>query len=360
MKNAIISVIFMTILIATAPLIALVVGDDTNEIKQSSATTTHNEKATTKASGNNDLSDNKTKNETSSSTQNSDTDKKNDYTFRIYDKATKKIISVGDFDFCCGALATEIEPDIPKEAIKAQAVAIHTYYSYIRSKSRAENKDYDFECNTKIWETYVSQDELKEKWGETFDDSYKAIRDAVDDVSNIFVIYDNSLCMTKYFEISSGNTNSYKEIYGTDIPYLVSTPSPFDTVANNYKTKKELTISEVDNAIKSKFSNYKPNNDVNKNISNIVKNDYGTVLSLTLGNIELTGKEIADILKLRSNAFEVTISNDSYIFVTYGYGENIGMSQFGACKMAEQGNSYIEILQYYYPNTEISENYKPI
>lgn len=359
MKNAILSVILMSILIATAPLIALVI-DDKGEAKQSNATVLHNKKATTEKSDNKPLIDNKQKAKTDSKAQDNSTEHTSDYSFKIYDKATKKIITVSDFDFCCGALATEIEPDIPIEAIKAQAVAIHTYYSYLRSNSRAEKKNYDFECNTKIWEAYVSQDELKEKWGETFDDSYKTISDAVNDVINTFVIYDNSLCMTKYFEISSGNTNSYKEIYGTDIPYLVGIPSPFDTVANNYKTKKVLTETEVNNAINAKFVNYKPENEANKNISDITKNDYGTVLSLKAGNIKLTGKELADILDLRSSAFEVTISDESYTFITYGYGENIGMSQFGACIMAEQGNSYIEILQYYYPNIEISENFKPI
>lgn len=351
MKNVILSVIMMTLLIALAPLISLAVGNNKNEIRQSNATISYDKKSTSEKSDNKAMLDDKSKNEAN---------KKNDYSFKIYDKATKKIITVSDFEFCCGALATEIEPDIPNEAIKAQAVAIHTYYSYLRSNSRAENKDYDFECNTKIWETYVNQDELKEKWGETFDDSYRAISDAVKAVSSVFVIHNNSLCMTKYFEISCGNTNSYKEIYGIDIPYLVSIPSPFDTVANNYKTKKVLTETEVNNAIKAKFANYKPDDEANKNISDITKNDYGTVLNLRLGNIKLTGKELADILDLRSSAFEVAISNDSYTFITYGYGENIGMSQFGACKMAEQGNSYIEILQYYYPNTEISESYKPI
>ena len=41
MKNAILSVILMSILIATAPLIALVV-DDKGEAKQSNATVSHN------------------------------------------------------------------------------------------------------------------------------------------------------------------------------------------------------------------------------------------------------------------------------------------------------------------------------
>lgn len=354
MKNGIINVILVTLLVATAPLISLLINNEQNEVAQSNATNSSvKEKTTDKTTTKTEPKSNTTK----KSTHKNKTDK---YTFKIYDKASKEIITVSDFDFCCGALATEIETDIPKEAIKAQAIAIHTYYSYLRSNSRAEKKKYDFECNSKIWETYVSKEELKEKWGETFDESYKIISDSVKQVSNTFVLYDDNLCMTKYFKISSGNTNSYKEIYGIDIPYLIGIASPFDTIANNYKIKKDFSAEELDNAIKTKFTDYKPNKDINKNISDINKSDYGTVLNLTLGNTKITGKELADLLKLRSSTFEVTISNDTYTFTTYGYGENIGMSQFGACEMAMQGNSYIEILQYYYPNTEISDSYKPI
>ncbi len=356
MKNCIISVILVTLLIATTPLISLIINNDNskNEVTQTNtAVPTDKEKTTDKII-------NKTKPTINTTKKSNDKSKSSSYTFKIYDKATKKIIAVSDFDFCCGALATEIETNIPNEAIKAQAVAIHTYYSYLRSNSRAEKKEYDFECNSKIWETYVSKEELKEKWGETFDESYKIISDSVKQVNNAFVLYDDNLCMTKYFKISSGNTNSYKEIYGIDVPYLISIPSPFDTVANNYKIKKDFSADELNNAVKTKFKDYKPNTDINKNISDINKNDYGTVLNLTLGNTKITGKELADLLELRSSTFEVTISNNKYTFTTYGYGENIGMSQFGACKMAEQGNSYIEILQYYYPNTKISESYKPI
>lgn len=361
MKNAILSVILITVLIATTPLISIAINSDKNATVQSNATVASDTKKDTEKISDK-ITEPGTKKEiaTEKSTFSAKTNSKSDdYSFKIYDKATKEIITVSDFDFCCGALATEIETDIPEEAIKAQAVAIHTYYSYLRSNNRADKEDYDFECNSKIWETYVSKDELKEKWGETFDESYKIISDAVSEVSGTFVLYDNKLCMTKYFEISSGNTNSYKEIYGEDIPYLVSVPSPFDTVANNYKTEIKFTKEEFDNSVKEKFSDYKPG-DISKNISDISKNDYGTVLNIKVGNIETTGKELAKTLNLRSSTFEVNCSDDTYTFATYGYGENIGMSQFGMCQMAKQGNSYIEILKYYYPNTTISDSFKPI
>lgn len=356
MKKAILTVLLLVITIATVPLISVAIGNDsTGTPLLTSATTDSKEKQTEEINK-------------ATETQSTEGGKENateatsiadKYSFKIYDKATKKIITVSDFEFCCGSLATETESDIPFEALKAQAVAIHTYYSYLRNESRSKNKEYDFECNSNIWETYVTQDELKEKWRDTFEDSYGTIKKAVSEVSDTFILYDDKLCMTKYFEISSGVTYSYNEIYGKDIPYLISSPSPFDTVANNYKTSVNLTPDEFNKAITEKYSDYNPDDDFKKNIDNIVKSENGATLSLTVGNIEIKGSDFANILNLRSTTFDIACKNDKYVITVYGYGENIGMSKFGACRMAEQGSSYLEILQHYYSNTEIVKGYAP-
>ncbi|MDE6261260.1 MAG: SpoIID/LytB domain-containing protein [Oscillospiraceae bacterium] len=43
-----------------------------------------------------------------------------------------------------------------------------------------------------------------------------------------------------------------------------------------------------------------------------------------------------------------TGSNGAFTFVGKGWGHNVGMSQFGAKAMAEQGHTYLQILQFYY------------
>ncbi|MCI9068655.1 MAG: hypothetical protein HFI65_08335, partial [Lachnospiraceae bacterium] len=42
-----------------------------------------------------------------------------------------------------------------------------------------------------------------------------------------------------------------------------------------------------------------------------------------------------------------------YLFHGGGYGHGVGMSQTGASALAGQGKGYEEILQYFYPGTEI-------
>ena len=44
---------------------------------------------------------------------------------------------------------------------------------------------------------------------------------------------------------------------------------------------------------------------------------------------------------------------DKVIFNVNGFGHGVGMSQYGANYMAQQGLTFKEILLHYYPNTEI-------
>ena len=41
------------------------------------------------------------------------------------------------------------------------------------------------------------------------------------------------------------------------------------------------------------------------------------------------------------------------IFLVFGYGHGVGMSQHGAQGMAKEGYDYVEIIQHYYKDVEI-------
>jgi stage II sporulation protein D len=58
-------------------------------------------------------------------------------------------------------------------------------------------------------------------------------------------------------------------------------------------------------------------------------------------------------LKLRSNDFEISKQENEVIVKTTGFGHGVGMSQYGAEGMAEEGYQYDEILKHYYIGIEI-------
>ena len=54
-----------------------------------------------------------------------------------------------------------------------------------------------------------------------------------------------------------------------------------------------------------------------------------------------------------SQAGTVTVSGSSYVFSGRGWGHQLGMSQYGANAMAQQGFNYDEIITFYYPGTHV-------
>ena len=74
-----------------------------------------------------------------------------------------------------------------------------------------------------------------------------------------------------------------------------------------------------------------------------------------IGNGSFSGTELREILNLRSTVFSVKVKNDVVFFFTKGYGHRVGMSQYGAEAMAAQGNSWEEILQYYYTGVSLEK-----
>lgn len=62
----------------------------------------------------------------------------------------------------------------------------------------------------------------------------------------------------------------------------------------------------------------------------------------------LTGEELRHKLGLPSTNFQLALEGDKYIFTGTGFGHGIGMTQYGAKNMAEEGASYREILNHYY------------
>ncbi|WP_245732842.1 SpoIID/LytB domain-containing protein [Salinibacillus kushneri] len=51
-------------------------------------------------------------------------------------------------------------------------------------------------------------------------------------------------------------------------------------------------------------------------------------------------------------------TENAYIIKGKGYGHGVGMSQWGAQKMAEAGKNYKEIIEFYFPGTDITQVYK--
>jgi len=81
----------------------------------------------------------------------------------------------------------------------------------------------------------------------------------------------------------------------------------------------------------------------------------GYVLKVKAGEEEVSGEEFRQNYHLASSCFSVQEYDGKIRITTRGVGHGIGLSQYTANKMAEEGSNSEEILLYFYEGCEISE-----
>ena len=81
----------------------------------------------------------------------------------------------------------------------------------------------------------------------------------------------------------------------------------------------------------------------------------GGVDTMQIGKKSYPGTELRRLLGLNSTVFTVSVDSNTIVFHVLGYGHRVGMSQYGANHMAQQGFDYRVILQYYYQGAEVEK-----
>ena len=65
------------------------------------------------------------------------------------------------------------------------------------------------------------------------------------------------------------------------------------------------------------------------------------------------GTELRKLFSLRSTDMTITTSDGAVTIRTSGYGHRVGLSQYGADALAEEGEDFEQILLHYYQGTEV-------
>lgn len=274
-----------------------------------------------------------------------------DGTFKILDTSTNKVLTLTDEEFLIGAVAAEMPPSYETEALKAQCVTAYTCYAKKRADEREspheELNGADFSADLSKKQIYLTPDRMKDDCGDSYDEIYDKYKKVVDSVKGEALTYNGELITCTYFAISSGKTDSFKDIFGKDLPYLTAVSSPYDVFAPNYKSEKAVSAEEFKKAFESVSNEIDFSGKEDKWIGDIELTNSGSVKKIKIGGVEFSGSKVREILGLRSACFEVEYEG-GFLFTVKGYGHNVGMSQYGANEMAKNGADYKEILEHYY------------
>ncbi len=279
--------------------------------------------------------------------------------YPVLDSQTGEVLQITVRDYIIGAVCAEMPASFEPEALKAQAVAAHTYAHRLALLAE-ESPDSTlsgayFSDDPNKYQAFYTNEEIRQRFGSDYELYYNKVADAVDAVLSEILVYEGAPIVAAFHAMSSGRTESAEYVWGTHTDYLVPVESAGDRNAPRYEEAAVFTQEEVHSRLKGMgkaISFPKKGEDL---FSDMECSESGTVLRLLAGGAAFTGQEIRSLFSLRSAAFTVEFSNGSYTFTTRGYGHNVGMSQYGANAMAKEGKTYREILAYYYTGAEITE-----
>ena len=267
-------------------------------------------------------------------------------TVSVFLVSANKTIDVEIFDYIVGAVACEMPASYEKEALKAQAVACYSYMLWVKENS--DNAEYDITSNPSTHQGYLTENEMKEKWGNKYE-SYKGkIEEAVTEVYGKYMTYNGEVILALFHAISPGKTQNSEEVWESPLPYIKSKSAPGDSLSPDFDSTAVVPCKKIREVFSVK-SDIKDS----ELIDIFTLSDSSFVKEISIGEDAVSAGDVASKLSLRSPYFTAEYKEGNYIFKIKGYGHGLGMSQYSADYMARQGSTYDEILSHFYRGIEI-------
>lgn len=273
---------------------------------------------------------------------------------KLYCVAAERIVTLPLDEYVSGVVSAEMPAEFPLEALKAQAVAARTYaVKQMRcfGGEGVANGDADISDSAAADQAWVSDSVLRERWGKDYMKYQQKIRQAVLSTAGQVVCYDDKPISALFHAASAGRTASAEEVWGSSgYPYLTSVAAPEDKEDPRICRDKKLSWSEFMESLGEDAAPVSVPEDI---IQILSYTKSGRVASLKAAGKVLSGSEARALWGLRSAHFTAAYADGFVHFITYGYGHGVGMSQYGAAALAEQGQNYREILAYFYRGTTL-------
>jgi len=294
-------------------------------------------------------------------------------------------------DYLYGVLPKEMSGEWPIEALKAQAIAARNFAT--ANIGKHENHGFDI-CSSTDCQVYGGYSVEKPRSNQ-----------AVDETSGKLLKYNGQIVQAYYHSNSGGRTENIENIWSSSLPYIVGVNDPYSVGSPNTDWEISYTKKEIENILSQKGYSIGKLRDVR--IDEISENGrvqklvfvgstgtaeflkekarklfgYTTLKSMwfELGNkpmVTVVSRGSYNRADLSSSNFitssgvessqnssyvvtdgnttsKLSFTSDKIVFQGHGFGHGLGMSQWGAKAMAEQGFNYEQILTHYYKNTTI-------
>jgi stage II sporulation protein D len=245
-------------------------------------------------------------------------------------------------DYLKGVVACEMDNKAPLEAFKAQAIAARTYTLFHIQKNANLEFDIGLPQSSQLYSGMAAEK--------------PRVSQAVDATRGIVMLYHKDIFPAFYHTVCGGSTVEAGLVWPSAIrcppgsrcwPCRKNLSAPWKYEISKFAFKNKLRQKGL------KFST---------ELRIRVFRDVATqrVLYLEVNSQRLMGNQLRLIFgpqNIRSTLFWIESKHGTLTFLGKGWGHGVGLCQYGAARIAEDGQNYAAILSNYYPDCVLNKIY---
>jgi len=244
-------------------------------------------------------------------------------------------------DYVAGVVRAEAGERWPAEALRAQAVAARTYGAYHRVLGNG--KPYHLVASTAHQQYAGRVGPGSPVWA------------ATSETAGQVLLWEGELFPAFYHTESGGFTEDPRTVFAArNMPALRPVRCEFSTGSPHFYWTLDLKLSDLTEALRRHEVAVGTVSAIDVVERTPSLRATWVMVQGSRGRVRLRGNDLRRMVGydvLKSTLFAVTVHGDTAHFAGRGYGHGVGLCQWGAKGMAEQGYVARQILEFYYPGT---------
>jgi stage II sporulation protein D len=259
-------------------------------------------------------------------------------------------------DYVASVVDGEMPATFPEAARQAQAIAARTYVLFQTQASRASSI-YDVYATTRS-QNYLGY-QYRGRDGRRYAAESPSSRRAADQTAGMICLCEGKLFCTYYTAVCGGGTAGGAAVFGDSTPALEPATCEWCQDADLYRWTKEVSEPEASGNLARYFAGRGKRFDALTSIRRISPTlnvrDPSFELSDGRRRYRLSALEMRRLFSsaIHSFQFEARKSEGQLVIEGKGHGHGVGLCQWGARGMAQQGAGPLEIIHHYYPGAEV-------
>lgn len=250
--------------------------------------------------------------------------------------ANNEKINISLKDYLLGVIATNALQNLELTTLKALCLLYRTY-------AYKEMKEHKYVNAVNQYQIYKPISYYKVFWLDKYQENYNIIAKAIEDTDGEFVTYNDEYIYPFIHICNNGFTRK-----SSQYEYLDRKSSLWDYASSYYIEINDFKYESLEKI-------FKKDKDAIKNIKIREINDSNQIEKIQIDDKIYSGEYFKSLLNLKSSDITIIVNPTFIRFITKGWGNQYGLSQFGANEIAKNGCSYTSIINYYFTNVSIKK-----